>query len=211
VRVFSRFQGDSNMSLYEVLDADALCRLYFDLEYKHDINPGRAASVIDNLLPQLLLQLADEALSSTGRSCDVNSMWVLDASCAEKFSQHIIIGLTGCPYVGSVHAVGQLVQRIVQSNSHQLPLVVIKSIDGARGCVIDTSVYATNQQFRVMFSSKFGQSRPLLPRNRSTGVSLAACSWELFRTSLVACMRRNNTVAALPSNANNSKSCAAVI
>jgi hypothetical protein len=205
--MFCRLQQDSSMSLYEVLDAGALCKLYFDLEYKRALNPGRA-SAIDSSLPQLLLQLADEALSDTNRSCDANSLWVLDASSAEKFSQHIIVSLTGCPYVGSVHDVGQLVQCIVKRAAQLPQLFVTTSQDGACGCVIDTSVYATNQQLRVMFSSKFGQNRPLLPINKCAGLQLHACSWQVFRTSLVTC-KRLPAVVDQRSSVSSSGSCTA--
>jgi hypothetical protein len=51
-------------------------------------------------------------------------------------------------------------------------------------CLCDTSVYKLNQQFRVMFSSKFGQQRPLLPVGGTP--QLATCTEAAYASALVA-------------------------
>lgn len=161
--MFKLLKHSPCLSLYEVLDCRCLCRLYFDCEYLRAFNPARSS--LDVQLPGLLLDLTDRVLAASGRKCNRDSLWVLDASSIDKFSQHLVVELSGeHPYVGGVHAVGALVKSVVALASQQLS--VVDGADGSLRCIVDHAVYNTNQQFRVIFSSKYGQQRPLLPFNR---------------------------------------------
>jgi hypothetical protein len=137
-----------------------------------------------------LLNYADEELS--GMACDAR-FWVLDASDGVKFSQHIIVSMAGpTPYVGDVTQVGRVVKRIAARGCIEMPSIFCVCTHGHKDkCIIDTAVYARNQQFRVMFSSKLGQKRPLIACNRPCPI-LQDCPWQLFAETLVTAGRASH-------------------
>jgi hypothetical protein len=131
---------------------------------------------------------------------------VLDASSDSKFSQHIVLPVAGAGYLGSVAQVGQLVTRVAASVVAEMPEVFLAAKLGRFEpvCVVDVSVYNSNQQFRVAYSSKLGQVRPLLPFNKQQHVDLGHCTWEMFASTLVVCGRAvgQGAVAAVAAAAN---------
>jgi len=140
-----------------------------------------------------LLQMA----SATGVHCDVDTLWVLDASNSSKFSRHIIISMAGThAWLGNVHEVGTAAKNIIaQAVSHHPAMFLVQHAQQSlHKCVIDDGVYSRNQQFRVMYSSKLGEDRPLLPYNRCCP-GIAACSWQEYAPSLVVAGRREFAVA----------------
>jgi len=160
-------QKNQALSLYEVIHPNSLCRLYFDLEYDKECNSKRPL-LWDVCLPQLILDIADKVMQ---KQCDRASLWVLDASNKSKFSQHIIVGVHPHGYLGNVQQVGSVVKNVCDIAQHMDEFC---ALDGHHNkhCIIDTSVYSKNQQFRVMFCSKFEQQRPLVPINKLSAVSL---------------------------------------
>jgi len=123
----------------------------------------------DVCLPQLILDIADKVMQ---KQCDRASLWVLDASNESRVSQHIIVGVHPHGYLGNVQqVVGSVVKNVCDIAQHMDEFC---ALDGHHNkhCIIDTSVYSKNQQFRVMFSSKFEQQRPLVPINKLSAVSL---------------------------------------
>lgn len=187
--MFSRLQRNPDLSLYEVMDQHALCRLYFDLEYCKAENTARTplqdASIVD-----CLLSAVDDVVAADALRCDRSAVWVLDASDPYKFSQHVIVSMVGRVHLGTVPVVAGVVQQAVEHVMGQWPNVfTVNRGSNMAACVVDTSVYSLNQQLRVPYSSKLGQRRPLLPVNRAQAVTLHDCPWELFESMLVVCSR----------------------
>lgn len=188
--MFDRLKAHPALSLYEVVDSKALCRLYFDVEYNRCCNPGRTQAQ-DAAVASILVELSNAALCARGLSCDTASVWVLDASDCNRFSQHIIVGVHGQGYLGPVQTVRMLAVDVASAAVAQYPGIFMVSKPGQQveSAVVDLSVYNTNQQFRVAYSSKFGQCRPLLPFNRQRGVPLLECTWSMFESMLIVCGR----------------------
>lgn len=191
--MFDRLQANPEISLYEVLDTRALCKLYFDMEYDRVLNPDRAA--VDGSLCSLLVQYAQAVLKNAhGMELDTSSLWLLDASNDSKFSQHLVVGVVGQQFVGPVHAVGTIAVEIVRQAAAAHPHVFcVHKMGQGMGNVVDLSVYNTNQQFRVPYSSKLGQQRPLLPVNKQVGISLQQCTWPMFEGMLIVCGRQQHS------------------
>lgn len=188
--MFGKLQANPALSLYEVLDNRALCRLFLDLEYDRVANADRTADC-DAAAVTCLLEHARAVLSDRGMVCDDASVWVLDASDDCKFSQHVIVGVVGQRYVGPVGMVGAIVTELVSKAVAAKPelFLVHKRGDQPQASLVDLSVYNTNQQFRVAYSSKYGQHRPLLPANRQQHVVLSHCTWSMFESTLIVCGR----------------------
>lgn len=160
--------------------------LFFDLEYDRASNSNRTAED-DMHAVQLLLQIADVVLASSNRCCDLASLWILDASSASKFSQHVVVQLQGnTQYVGTVQQVRAVVDEIARIAQTYNKLMVC-SVKKGHTMIADLGVYKRNQQFRVMFSSKLQQNRPLLPFNKLQHITLQNCTEAMLATSLVRC------------------------
>lgn len=100
-----------------------------------------------------------------------------------KFSQHIIVGV-GCDgYLGTMQQVASVVRNVCDIVQHMDECCVL-SHDSIKHCITDRSVYNKNQQFSVLFSSKYAQQRPLVPLNDSA-ITLQTVDWELYKQSLV--------------------------
>lgn len=195
--MFAKLRVQPLISLYEVLDSAALCRLYFDVEYDRVANSERTAAQ-DASVVTLLLKHANGVLAAQGMTCDAASLWVLDSSDSSKLSQHIIVGVLEQGYVGHVSVVGKLAAQISHLAATDSPATFLIRKPGHANMVslVDLSVYNTNQQFRVAFSSKFGQNRPLLPFNKQQAVGLSQCTWPMFESTLVVCGRTRHAAQA---------------
>lgn len=177
-QLLQALQQDPSLSLYEVLSSGDRCRVYLDLEYDRALNPDRDAAMDEEavqLVVASLQRVLDQPLHTAVR---------LDASDQRKFSQHLLLTVPGSAdgCLGSPATVGEAVRAAIAGWERHAQLIVC----GPQGprCLCDSSVYKMNQQFRVMFSSKFGQQRPLLPVGG--GLQLATCNEAAYTAALVA-------------------------
>jgi len=125
--------------------------------------------------------------------------WMLVTAASSRSTS--IVGVLGQGYVGHVSVVGKLAARVSDLAVTDSPTTFLVRRPGHADMVslVDMSVYRTNQQFRVAFSSKFGQHRPLLPYNKQQAVGLSQCTWSMFESTLVVCGRTQQAAAQLPS------------
>jgi hypothetical protein len=107
---------------------------------------------------------------------------LLHASSLAKYSCHAVLHALGTPdgCCGSVADVGALVRAAWRGVPQSLQWVVDDS--GATVSVFDLGVYRCQQQFRVPYSSKLGQDRPMLP---AAAPALYASTLELWQQHLV--------------------------
>jgi len=173
--------------LYEVIMDETPCWLYFDLEYARCANPDLQPKRVMEAFYDLLGQFCSAKL---GLPLDMSSVYDLDSTTLEKFSKHVVVkGLQG-PGQSSQLAfrnnaqVGYVVKEFMKYTNEQRqnknPLAGLlfarrKPKNGAGGTnansapsadeasVVDEAVYTRNRCFRVLFSSKFGKRRPLVP------------------------------------------------
>ena len=115
-------------------------------------------------------------------TCSCREAVILDASCQQKFSKHVIFNLSNHFVFNSIKLCGVFVEKIGENlrsflagrpNSY-LPLdmpisrlsklgnLLIFKRDGSRTLFWDCSVYTNNRNFRLILSSKRGEKRPLI-------------------------------------------------
>mmetsp|Transcript_34778 Transcript_34778/g.63306 ORF Transcript_34778/g.63306 Transcript_34778/m.63306 type:complete len:688 (-) Transcript_34778:14-2077(-) len=170
--------------LYEVIMDERPCWLYFDLEYSRCANPNLQPDDVIQAFCKLFSQFC---LATFGSPLDMSSVYDLDSTSPEKFSKHVVAKRLQCQGQSEWLAfrnnaeVGYVVKEFVkfsrdqrqQDNSlahflfaHPKPKTGAaggNELAEAEASVVDEVVYTRNRCFRVLFSSKFGKQRPLMP------------------------------------------------
>ncbi|KAM5264241.1 DNA-directed primase/polymerase protein isoform 1-T1 [Ctenodactylus gundi] len=99
---------------YEVIPENAVCKLYFDLEFNKPANPGADGKK----MVALLIEHVCKALRDLyGVSCSAEDVLSLDSSTDKKFSQHLIFQLCDVAFKDNTH-VGNFVRNILQPALH---------------------------------------------------------------------------------------------
>jgi hypothetical protein len=147
-------------SVYEVIPPAAQLRPYFDLEYDRAANPGRTATA-DQAVVQHIFAAVDVFSLEQGLDARVlhDASVVLDASDAGKFSQHVVVHLSGRQGLCGVAQAKAVCSHVVASMPQDL--LAVQTASGRAGCIIDQSVYSSNQQMRIMGCVKLGSDRVL--------------------------------------------------
>lgn len=168
---------------YEVILEEQRCWLYFDLEFSREANPGLDSAATMESFYALLKMFCSEKF---GAVPDLTSVLDLESSTKEKFSKHIIVKrlLPGPNRTGTLIApprsfafqtnaqAGIFVTMFldyVSAHRKQEPTSMARALfvrhpsSAKEVSIIDASVYSRNRCFRVLFSSKFGKQRALLP------------------------------------------------
>ncbi|XP_039738580.1 DNA-directed primase/polymerase protein isoform X2 [Pteropus medius] len=108
---------------YEVIPENAVCKLYFDLEFNKLANPEADGK----MMVALLIEHVCKALQELYRvNCSAEDVFNLDSSTDEKFSRHLIFQLHDVAFKDNIH-VGNFVKKILQPASH---LIASESDDG---------------------------------------------------------------------------------
>ncbi|ELK08831.1 Coiled-coil domain-containing protein 111 [Pteropus alecto] len=120
---------------YEVIPENAVCKLYFDLEFNKLANPEADGK----MMVALLIEHVCKALQELYRvNCSAEDVFNLDSSTDEKFSRHLIFQLHDVAFKDNIH-VGKymvffflklqsnFVKKILQPASH---LIAGESDDG---------------------------------------------------------------------------------
>jgi hypothetical protein len=148
------------LSLYEIVPSDSAVRPYFDMEYDRTANPDRQQTT-DAQLVNSILDLVAAYCKTQGwpTTIDRAATVLLDASNTHKFSQHLIVHLTGNAALTGVQAAAALAAWVCR----QLPqtLLQAKTAAGEQKQTVDTQVYHKRQQMRLMGCVKLGDSRVL--------------------------------------------------
>lgn len=167
--------------LYEVLLENKPCWLYFDLEFSRVENPDLDPQAVASAFLELLNQFCDIKF---GHAIDPATFYDLDSTNTEKFSKHIIIkrlqsygsACNTLAFPNNAQA-GYFVKLFMdwvrqqrEAGNSSAPLLFAAKPKGKEQTrerdsvsVVDESVYTRNRCFRVLFSTKFGKKRPLLP------------------------------------------------
>jgi hypothetical protein len=127
---------------YEVIRADHVCNLYFDVEFKFAEHAGISAEQACALLRALKAHVA--ALLRT----DVSCFCELDASTSTKFSRHLVLRSPTVCFTSAV-AVGVWVKRMLADAPEF-------------AWFIDQGVYTRNRLMRLYLSTKLGRAAPLV-------------------------------------------------
>ncbi|XP_030167979.1 DNA-directed primase/polymerase protein isoform X5 [Lynx canadensis] len=99
---------------YEVIPENAVCKLYFDLEFNKHANPEADGKK----MVALLIEHVCKALQELYRvNCSAEDVFNLDSSTEEKFSRHLIFQLHDVAFKDNIH-VGNFVRKILQPAFH---------------------------------------------------------------------------------------------
>uniref|UniRef100_A0A8C3VYU2 DNA-directed primase/polymerase protein n=1 Tax=Catagonus wagneri TaxID=51154 RepID=A0A8C3VYU2_9CETA len=101
---------------YEVIPENAVCKLYFDLEFNKLANPENDGKRMVALLIEHVCKALREFY---GVNCSAEDVLNLDSSTNEKFSRHLIFQLHDVAFKDNVH-VGNFVRKILQPAYHLL-------------------------------------------------------------------------------------------
>ncbi|XP_021120648.1 DNA-directed primase/polymerase protein isoform X4 [Heterocephalus glaber] len=99
---------------YEVIPENAVCKLYFDLEFNKHANPEADGKKMVVLLIEHVCKALQELYSV---SCSAEDVFNLDSSTDEKFSRHLIFQLHDVAFKDNIH-VGNFVRKILQPALH---------------------------------------------------------------------------------------------
>ncbi|XP_073910968.1 DNA-directed primase/polymerase protein isoform X2 [Castor canadensis] len=99
---------------YEVIPENAVCKLYFDLEFNKLANPGYDGKKMVALLIEHVCKALQELFNV---HCSAEDVFNLDSSTDEKFSRHLIFQLHDVAFKDNVH-VGNFVRKILQPALH---------------------------------------------------------------------------------------------
>ncbi|XP_073463224.1 DNA-directed primase/polymerase protein isoform X1 [Aquarana catesbeiana] len=95
---------------YEVIPADTVCKLYFDLEFCKPANPGADGRKMVALLIEFFIRKLQERY---GLTCSADCVLNLDSSTNEKFSRHLIFLLPNAAFKDNIH-VGNFIKTVLQ-------------------------------------------------------------------------------------------------
>ncbi|KAM5191851.1 DNA-directed primase/polymerase protein isoform 2-T3 [Mantella aurantiaca] len=95
---------------YEVIPADTVCKLYFDLEFNKPANPEADGQQMVALLVEFFIKKLQEHY---GLMCSVDCVINLDSSTNEKFSRHLIFLLPNAAFKDNIH-VGNFIKAALQ-------------------------------------------------------------------------------------------------
>ncbi|XP_038184841.1 DNA-directed primase/polymerase protein isoform X2 [Arvicola amphibius] len=99
---------------YEVIPENAVCKLYFDLEFNKLANPGADGKRMVALLIEHVCKALEELYNV---HCSAEDVCNLDSSTEEKFSRHLIFQLHDAAFKDNIH-VGNFVRKILQPALH---------------------------------------------------------------------------------------------
>ncbi|XP_007998589.3 DNA-directed primase/polymerase protein isoform X8 [Chlorocebus sabaeus] len=85
---------------YEVIPENAVCKLYFDLEFNKPANPGADGKKMVALLIEYVCKVLRELY---GVNCSAEDVLNLDSSTDEKFSRHLIFQLHDVAFKDNIH------------------------------------------------------------------------------------------------------------
>ena len=141
---------------YEVVLPDEKCKLFFDLEFEANVNPGKDG----HSMVAWLIHLVNKKLHSDfGLFNSEKDVLVLEAFHKSKFSVHLVFFQT---VFQNIQEVGIFTQHLASLLSEDDKQYLSVQHDGKQQLFIDLSVYRKNQQFRLFHSRKQGKMNPLI-------------------------------------------------
>ena len=123
-------------------------RLFFDLEYMKKCNGNRDQThLVGSFTSELLIYLEN----TFKVQIDFKDLLILESSNSEKASYHIIV-----PSVvfKSIQQCKSFVENFNKYWMEKDPSCLVNLLNGSRKTFIDTTVYCSNQNMRLIYSSK---------------------------------------------------------
>ncbi|XP_069833848.1 DNA-directed primase/polymerase protein isoform X2 [Dendropsophus ebraccatus] len=114
---------------YEVIPADTVCKLYFDLEYYKLANPGADGKKMVALIIEFFSKKLEDCF---GVKCSSDYVLNLDSSTDEKFSRHLIFLLPNAAFKDNIH-VGNFIKSALQ------PVLSLN------GCILPPKAFSSEQ------------------------------------------------------------------
>ncbi|XP_053559849.1 DNA-directed primase/polymerase protein [Bombina bombina] len=99
---------------YEIIPAETVCKLYFDLEFNISANPGADGQKMVALVIEYFSNKLEECY---GLKCSTDCVLNLDSSTKEKFSRHLIFVFQDAAFKDNIH-VGNFVKGALQPVFH---------------------------------------------------------------------------------------------
>ena len=179
-------------NFYEMIEDGEQCRLYFDLEFYKDVNPGLdGVEVLEIFIETACYYL----LQIFGISCNRGHIVDLDSSTKVKFSRHLIFHLPNAVLANNV-VCGNFVKyiyemtrikvskaddvkfasmktmnvsekEILPPDSLDVEKLFVKNQDGEMTFFCDLGVYSRNRNFRLYGSTKIGKNAALVVAEQS--------------------------------------------
>ncbi|XP_002123260.2 DNA-directed primase/polymerase protein-like [Ciona intestinalis] len=158
---------------YEVIQENAPCHLYFDVEFNKTMNPSKNG---ENMISIWIDYVGACLLRKFGLKLTRKCFLELESSSDVKYSQHLVVHMPqGCVFKDNIHA-GRFVKKICKDLKEYLSLepktvpsdvlwieelefrdklkdLVVKTTNG-NGIFIDEGVYTRNRNFRLFMSRK---------------------------------------------------------
>ncbi|KAM4807672.1 DNA-directed primase/polymerase protein [Rhinophrynus dorsalis] len=134
---------------YEVIPADTVCKLYFDLEFYKPANPGVDGRKMVAVVIKYFIKKLEEIY---GIGCSEDYVLNLDSSTEEKFSRHLIFVLPNAAFKDNIHA-GNFIKRALQP---VLSFADYKSNTGDSLCA--THIFSTINETVNVCDSQMEQS-----------------------------------------------------
>ena len=162
---------------YELIRERTPCRLYFDIEYCRESNPGITSKIDEEIMDELIKELSCELTVKHNLSIERKNIVDLDSSTTKKFSRHLIVHLPNGSLFSDTSHVGSFVKAFVSRLADEKAIGELQkkrpilsqylfvnakpaknSVETtATSCIIDLGVYTRNRLFRILGSSKFGK------------------------------------------------------
>ncbi|CAO2612078.1 DNA-directed primase/polymerase protein [Lemmus lemmus] len=168
---------------YEVIPENAVCKLYFDLEFNKLANPGADGKRMVALLIEHVCKALEELYNV---HCSAEDVFNLDSSTEDKFSRHLIFQLRDAAFKDNIHVAQEDEDKIPEEMGHEascfsdvpleqeiseawekpelpkqyspdLSFLVVKNGIGEKCLFVDLGVYTRNRNFRLYQSSKIGK------------------------------------------------------
>ncbi len=151
--------------IYEVIRQNTPCRLYLDLEFHTDVNPGISGTDVVAIVIELAIKTIFRTFNFL---CSTEDVLTLDSSSEEKFSQHLIFNIPNVLFKDN-HVIGRFMRTMIAEVREVVTLqmatcngvalerlaqLFVNSRDGHKICIVDLNVYNRSQQFRMWKSSK---------------------------------------------------------
>ena len=167
-------------NLYEIFAEMRPCWLYFDVEFAKACNEQIDPA---NVTASFYAEFSEFCTSVLGTSPGMDDIVELDASSSSKYSKHVIVkslALTNNRRARIIVTkfVSWLRDRKSRCIGRASDLFVLHA-SGTETTVIDTSVYSRHRCFRLLWSSKWGQQRPLV---MTKGPSESDPSWQMLQS-----------------------------
>lgn len=159
---------------YEVIQEKSVCKLYFDLEFLHEFNPGRDSLAMTNTFIAVVCYFLHKEFNVT---CSRKNIIDLTGTSPLKFSRHLIFNIPGVAFANNAHA-GSFVRMVCNNirlwseskegveipgiSSQNLKELFVLNSNNQKVLFCDEGVYSKNRNFRLFLSTKFGQNFPLV-------------------------------------------------